>query len=195
MARDQDVWKKRKRAEPSATVHLDDAIALPVGADATWAYLQDVRAVAACIPGLVPDSVEQVSDDTFTGTMKHVALGVPSTWLLTAHVGRDDDGRRLDVDLEGDEPRLSLRLEGGARLRIVDAQPARLAYTGELSVRGRLAGAGGPVIERVIGSIIERFVQNLGSAGEVPPRHSWWRRTKERLRLLFARRSRGRSGA
>jgi carbon monoxide dehydrogenase subunit G len=185
MRRRQEAWKKRKREEPSATVRLDDAIELPVGADIAWTYLRDARSVASFLPGLVPGSIEQVSDSRFTGTLKHVALGVPSTWLLTADVKRVDAEHRLDIHLDGEELRLVLHLAGDARLVVQDADPPRLDYRGELTVRGRLAGAGGPIIERVIGTIIERFVEAVAAAGDVRARRTWWQRVRVRLRILF----------
>ena len=150
---------------------------MPVSVDVAWTHVLDIKAVAACIPGLVPESIEQVSDDTFRGTLRHLALGVPSTWRLEAVVTRADPDRRLDIHLDGVEQRLDLHLSGDAALSIdqVD-ESAALTYTGDLTVRGRLAGAGGPIIERVVASIIERFVESVGAGGQVAPPRSWWRR-------------------
>jgi carbon monoxide dehydrogenase subunit G len=165
---------------------LRDTVAMPVFPDVAWAYLRDTDAVAACIPGLVPGSIEQVGDDTFHGTMRHLALGIPSVWKLQARVTRRAAERLLDVDLTGTEERLGLTLEGAARLSILggDRSDAALAYTGDLTVKGRLAGAGGPIIERVVASIIERFVENVGGAGAVQGR---WAGLVARLRALFRR--------
>jgi carbon monoxide dehydrogenase subunit G len=175
--RNADAWGRRKRAVPSTTVQLADRIEMPVSADVAWRHVQDIRAVAACIPGLVPESIEQVADDTFRGTLRHLAMGVPSTWQLEADVKRTDPARRLDIHLEGQEERLDLHLSGDAALSIDDVDElAALTYTGDLTVRGRLAGAGGPIIERVVASIIERFVQSVGSGGAIEPSRSWWRR-------------------
>src|SRR6187200_2649729 len=175
--RNPDAWGRRKREVPSATVQLADRIEMPVSADVAWRHVQDIKAVAACIPGLVPESIEQVSDDTFRGTLRHLALGVPSTWRLEAVVTRADPDRRLDIHLDGVEQRMDLHLSGDAALSIdqVD-ESAALTYTGDLTVSGRLAGAGGPIIERVVASIIERFVESVGAGGQVAPPRSWWRR-------------------
>ena len=150
---------------------------MPVSADVAWRHVQDIKAVAACIPGLVPESIDQVSDDTFRGTLRHLAMGVPSTWKLEAAVTRDDFDRRLDIHLEGQEERLDLQLSGDASLSIDDVDElAALTYTGDLTVRGRLAGAGKPIIERVVASIIERFVESVGAGGQVESHRSWWHR-------------------
>jgi hypothetical protein len=62
---------------------------------------------------------------------------------------------------------------------------ARLVYQADLRVEGRLAGAGGPIIERVIASIIQRSLVEIGSAGRVPARTSWWARVVAWLRQRF----------
>jgi len=187
--RNSEAWGRRKREEPSTTVDLADKIEMSVSADVAWRHMQDIKAVAACIPGLVPGSIEQVSEDTFRGTLRHLALGVPSTWQLEAAVTRADPDRRLLIHLEGEEERLDLHLSGDAALSIDQVDElAALTYTGDLTVRGRLAGAGGPIIERVVASIIERFVESVGAGGQVAPRRSWWWRFVAWLTAPFGRR-------
>ena len=180
--RNADAWQKRKRPEPSSTVTLDGRLEVPVTAEAAWSHLQDVDAIAVCIPGLVPGSVERTSPTTVRGRMKHLALGVPSTWQLTAEIGHTESDRTLDIRLEGVEERLDLKLSGEARLSVAEGDPTHLDYAGSVTVRGRLAGAGGPIIERVVASIIERFVERLGAAGATPVRRGRWRRLWDRLR-------------
>ena len=118
------------------------------------------------------------------GRSRHVALGVPSTWRLEAHVGRSDADRALQIHLDGTEQRLDLRLQGDAHLRIGEgvAAGSELAYAGDLTVTGRMAGAGGPMIERIVASMIERFVQRVGSAGTAgAPSPGWWPRRLARV--------------
>lgn len=169
-------------------MHLDDTIDVPVSIVDAWRFLQDTHAIAACIPGLVPDSVVQESPTRFRGVLRHVALGVPSTWELVATIARDQSARTVDIHLDGEESRLALTLVGdtGLVLSDVDTSHARLAYHGDLTVSGRLAGAGGPVIERVISSIIQRFLVEIGSAGRVPERAGMWARLVAWLRRTLA---------
>jgi len=176
--RNAGAWEKRRRDVPSTTVHLDDTIDVPVAIDDAWRFLQDTHAIAGCIPGLVPDSVVQEAPDRFRATLRHVALGVPSTWELVATVRRDQVAKTVDIHLDGTEARIGLTLVGdtGLVLTAADGSHARLSYRGDLTVQGRLAGAGGPVIERVISSIIQRFLVEIGSAGRVPERAGVWAR-------------------
>jgi len=120
----------------------------------------------------------QEAPDRFRATLRHVALGVPSTWELVATVRRDQVAKTVDIHLDGTEARIGLTLAGdtGLVLTAADGSHARLSYRGDLTVQGRLAGAGGPVIERVISSIIQRFLVEIGSAGRVPERVGVWAR-------------------
>lgn len=172
---------------PSTTVSLTDTVVMPVAPGVAWRHLHDIEAVAACIPGLVPGSVEQVGVDSFRGSLRHLALGIPSLWRLTARVEISEPDRTLTIHLDGTEERLDLALVGDARLSIGsgEATCAALAYSGDLTVTGRLAGAGGPIIERVVASIIERFVEAVGGAGVVPVKIGWRARLMARLRSLF----------
>jgi carbon monoxide dehydrogenase subunit G len=187
MSRRAGAWDKRRRELPSTVVRLDDTIDVPVDLDTAWRFIQDTRAIAGCISGLDPSSVRQESETRFYGSLKHVALGVPSTWALVADIERDERAHTARIHLDGVEPRLNLTLVGDTTLALsgVDGQHARLAYAGELKVEGRLAGAGGPIIDRVIASIIERFLMEVGSAGQGAPRGSWWSRVKAFLRRIF----------
>lgn len=184
-------WDRRRRSVPSATVRLDDTIDVPVRLDDAWAFLQDTRAIAGCIPGLDPASVVQETETRFRASLRHVALGVPSTWDLSAEVNRDESAHAVTILLDGDEVRLSLRLAGNARLVLAPSgeDAAHLSYAGDISVSGRLAGAGGPIIEKVIGNIIQRFLVEVGSAGQAPPPGRWRRFTAWLRRLPWNRRA------
>ena len=188
MSRSAGAWDKRRRALPSTDVHLDDTIDVPVDLDSAWRFIQDARAIAGCIPGLDPSSLVEESESRFHGTLKHVALGVPSTWALSAEIERDEPGHGLRVHLSGVEPRLNLTLTGNTdlALRAVDANESQLAYAGDVKVEGRLAGAGAPIIHRVIESIIERFLMQVGSAGQEAP-SGWWVRLKAFVRRTLTR--------
>jgi len=181
-------WSRSQRSVPSTTVELDDTLDVPVDLDTAWVFIQDTRKIAACIPGLDPESVVQESATRFRGVLKHVALGVPSRWDLTADVQRADAAHELGIQLDGAESRVGLTLSGSTRLVLssVDQAHARLAYSGSIRVEGRLAGAGSPIIHRVIENIIQRFLVEVGSAGQRAP-EGRWDRFVAWLRHLVAR--------
>ncbi len=164
--------RERRRCTASTSVDLADRIALVLTPHDAWRRLKDVEAVATCIPGLVPGSLERVGEHEFRGSRAKTALGVPATWSLRADVLPSEDDRRLEVRLEGEEPRLGLPLSGWARLEVAagTASPSDLDYRAHVEVASRLAGAGGPVIREVVDNIVRRFVASVGDVREAAPR-------------------------
>lgn len=178
---DLSTWG-RKRPTPSTRVNVDDVVSLPVSADVAWARVLDVNAVASCLPGLVPDTLRLLDDGQYQARVQAMAMGVTATWEMTARLTPDEANRRLAVKLEGDDHRLGLRLDGTADLQV---QPqgtvnAQLAYAGTVTVQGRLAAAGGPVISAVVENMVHRFVYSLSGATAPEPRRLRW------VRLILA---------
>lgn len=167
----QEAWERRRRTASTA-VDLADRVALVLSPDDAWRRLNDVEAVAACIPGLVPGSLERIGEHEFRGKLRKTALGVPAAWSLKADLQPSEGDRRLAVRLEGEEPRLGLRLSGWATLAVGagTATPSDLDYRAHVEITGRLAGAGGPVIRDVVDNIVRRFVATVGEVPAAAPR-------------------------
>lgn len=179
---DMSTWG-RKRPTPSTTVKVDDVVSLPVCADVAWARVLDVKAVASCLPGLVPDTLRLLDDGQYQARVQALAIGVTATWEMTARLAPDEASRRLAITLEGDDHRLGLRLDGTADLQV---QPngtinSQLAYAGTVTVQGRLAAAGGPIISAVVANMVQRFVHSLSGATVPQPRRL------RRVGLILAR--------
>ncbi|GEM_PF-6796828 len=176
---DLSAWG-RKRPVPSTTVNVDDVVSLPVTADVAWARMLDVSAVASCLPGLVPETLRPLGDGRYQAKVQATAMGVTATWEMTAQLTPDAVNRRLAVTLEGDDQRLGMRLAGTADLQLQPRSTAgtQLAYAGTVTVQGRLAAAGGPVITAVVENMLHRFVHSL--SGTTPLRS----RRLHRARLI-----------
>lgn len=165
--RGREAWERRRRPV-STSVDLADRVALALPPEDAWRRLMHVEAVAACIPDLVPGSLERVGEHAFRGRIRKTAVGVTANWSLAADLRPSPDEGRLAVRLEGDEPRLGLRLTGSATLQVAPgtASPSDLDYRAHVEVTGRLTAAGAPMIRSAVDDIVRRFV---ASVGEVPP--------------------------
>lgn len=183
----REAWERRRKT-PSTSVDLVDRVMLPAGPEEIWRRLNDVEAVAECIPGLVPGSLERLDERRFVGTLRHTALGVPATWTLRADVQPSEAERRLAVQLEGEEARLGLRLSGWATMAVEPgaAGDSGLDYRAHVEVVGRLAATGGPVIRSVVDGIVRRFVASVGGAPAPTP--GILARLLEAIRKLLGRR-------
>jgi carbon monoxide dehydrogenase subunit G len=164
-------WGDRARRKPSTSVDVGDRIPVEAPPDAVWARLEDVDAVAQCLPGLVPGSLERVEGDRYHARLEHSAMGVTAHWDLRAVMTLVEADRRLDVLLEGDDPKLGLKMNGTAKIGVEPLEAgSALDYTGHVKVEGNLAGVGGPIIRGIVGDALDRFVADVSGRPEPPPR-------------------------
>lgn len=164
---DDPGWNRRRRPTPKAEVDVADSVVVPAEADAIIAQLRDIEFVASCLPGLVPDSLTPADDGSYAAQMRQTALGVTATWAISIVLDAPPDRRGVSVVLAGTEPRLNLTMAGTADVDVAtDTEAgAPVAYRGHVVVEGRLAATGGPIIRRLVGEILGRFVAALAASG------------------------------
>jgi carbon monoxide dehydrogenase subunit G len=173
-------WSRRRRV-PVATVDIADELKLSVPTNIAWERLENLPALAGFIPGFVPESFQQVGPTDFEGRIKATALGVTANWQMRANVRADAEHRQIAIQMQGTDSHLGLQVTGGADLLLMsgDSTSSVLRYSGQASVTGRLAAAGGPIINSVIHAMVSRFVTAIGEpekAAQVAPTMPLWRR-------------------
>jgi uncharacterized protein len=147
-------------------VQFDKSYPMPCSPEVAWALLQDLAAVAGCMPGA--RITERLATNRYRGTVT-VKVG-PATMSFRGEV------EMLDVDASA----RSLRLVGkgtdttgssGASLALtarVEAAPGGLcALVGrsEMSMSGKAAAFGGRMMDSVVEQILKQFADNF--AGRV----------------------------
>jgi carbon monoxide dehydrogenase subunit G len=152
-------------------VRLEKAFPVPAPADAAWVLLQDVEAVASCMPGA--RITERVEADRYKGTVA-VKLG-PATLTFRGEVEvRDVDPstRSLRLFAKGTDTTgtSGAAMELAARIE-PDGAACRLAGTSETSMSGRVAAFGGRVVNTVAGQVLGQFAANFAvrAAAAAPP--------------------------
>lgn len=151
-------------------VQLERSFAMPASAEVVWTLLQDVEAVAGCLPGA--KIVERIDECHFKGTVS-VRVG-PATMLF-----------RGDVEVkEMDAATKTLRLQGkgtdstgtsGASMDLAahvesDGAGSNLVGKSEVSMSGKVAAFGGRVMNTVADQILQQFAGNF--AAQVTTRSS-----------------------
>jgi len=144
-------------------VRLEKAFAVPAPADAAWALLQDLKAVAECMPGAA--ITERVDDNRYKGT-------------VTMKLGPAQLAFRGDVQvLELDAASRSLRLlakgmdntgTSGASMELTarveaDGSASRLSGTSETTMSGKAASFGARLINPVAEQLLDRFAANFAA--------------------------------
>ncbi len=145
-------------------VVLEKTFALPGSADAAWVVLQDIDAVAACMPGA--KITERLDAQHFKGTVS-VKFG-PAGMAFRGEVevlALDAAGRMLRLVGKGTDTTGSsgAAMDLTARIESVDAAASNLVGTSEVSMSGKAAAFGGRMMESVADQVLKQFAANFAA--------------------------------
>ena len=145
-------------------VQLDKTFPMPSSPEIAWKFLQDVEAVAACMPGA--KLTEKVDENRHKGT-------------VTVRIGPATMSFRGEVEVQDIDPTTqSLRLIGKgtdstgnsgvsmnllARIDAVDGGLSELVGSSEVSMSGRAAAFGGRMMDAVADKILLQFADNFAA--------------------------------
>ncbi|HEX7889213.1 MAG TPA: SRPBCC family protein [Ramlibacter sp.] len=143
-------------------VQLEKSFALAAPAEAAWAMLQDVEAVANCMPGA--RITEKVDAAHYKGTVA-VKLGPASLSFRGEVEVKELDAAARALHLVGrgtDTTGTSgVSMDLRARIEPVDAASCRLVGASEVSVSGKAATFGGRLMSGVADQVLRQFVANF----------------------------------
>jgi uncharacterized protein len=147
-------------------VQLEKTFPMPASADVAWTLLQDIEAVAGCMPGA--RITERIDPTHYKGT-------------VAVKFGPANLSFRGDAEVKSLEPATrTLRLAGKgmdttgasgasmdltARVDAIDANSCNLTGTSELTVSGKAATFGGRLMGSVGDQVLKQFADNF--AGKV----------------------------
>ncbi len=143
-------------------VQLDKTFPMPSSPAIAWQFLQNVEAVAACMPGA--KLTERVDENHHKGT-------------VTVKVGPATMSFRGEVEVQDIDPTTqTLRLLGKgtdstgnsgvsmnllARIEAVDGGLSQLVGSSEVSISGKAAAFGGRMMDSVADKILLQFADNF----------------------------------
>jgi len=142
-------------------VQLDRTFPVPAGADAAWGLLQDVEAVAQCMPGAA--ITERIDDRHFKGTVS-VRFGPASMSFRGEVEVKDIDAATRTLRLLGkgtDSTGTSAAsMDLSARIEAA-GDASQLVGASEVSVSGKAAAFGGRMLTTVADQVLKQFAANL----------------------------------
>lgn len=190
-------------------VQIDKVFAMPASAELSWQFLQDIAAVAECMPGA--KITERLDDTHYKGT-------------VTVKVGPATMSFRGDIEVrELDTATRTLRLIGKgsdttgtsgasidltARVEAAASGASNLVGKSEASVSGKAAAFGGRMMNSVADQVLKQFAANFAArvgslkaplagaapvASPPPAQHElnglalFWAILKDWIRGLFSR--------
>lgn len=154
-------------------VQLEKSFPLAAPADSAWALLQDIEAVAGCMPGA--SITQRVDARHYKGTVA-VRLG-PASMNFRGEVDVqevDPATRSLHMVGRGTDSTGTSGAAMDLRARIEAVTPDACVLVGqsELSVSGKAATFGGRLMSGVADQVLKQFVANFGeklqAAGSPP---------------------------
>jgi hypothetical protein len=157
-------------------VELEKSFPMPGSAAVAWEFLQNIEAVAGCMPGA--KITERLDDGRFKGTVT-VKVG-PVTISFRGEVEvRDIDPARMSLRLLGkgtDSTGTSgASMDLDARIEAAEGGLSNLVGASEVSMSGKAAAFGGRMMSSVAEQILKQFAANfaaqvsaLSAAGAVP---------------------------
>lgn len=145
-------------------VRLERTFALPGSAEAAWALLQDIDAVASCMPGA--KITERLDDRHFKGTVS-VKFG-PASMAFRGDVeivSTDPASKTLQLIGKGTDTTGSsgASMDLTARIEAVDAGACQLLGTSEVSMSGKAAAFGGRMMDSVADQVLKQFAGNFAA--------------------------------
>jgi uncharacterized protein len=145
-------------------VNLEKTFPMPASADTTWVLLQDIVAVASCMPGASISERVDVShykgnvavkfgpaSMSFRGEVEVKTVDAASHTLRLIGKGTDSTGSSgASMDLT-------------ARIEAVDASACNLVGTSEVTMSGKAAAFGGRMMNSVADQVLKQFAANFAT--------------------------------
>ena len=143
-------------------VQLDKTFPMPGSPAIAWQFLQDVEAVAACMPGA--NLSERVDETHHKGTVK-VKVG-PATMSFRGELEVeeiDSTTQTLRVLGKGTDSTGSSGVSMSllARIEAADGGLSQLVGSSEVSISGKAAAFGGRMMDSVADQILLQFADNF----------------------------------
>jgi carbon monoxide dehydrogenase subunit G len=150
-------------------VILDQHVIIQAPVERVWDFLMDIPSVAGCVPGI--ESVEQLEDDTYLGTLKVKVgpIGVTLSGKVTV-TERDRENLRSAMRVQAAEKRLNSAVNAQASMTLVarGANETEVNIHTDASILGKLGEFGQAVMRKKADQVVAEFARNmareLGSA-------------------------------
>jgi uncharacterized protein len=145
-------------------VDLEKTFPLPGSAEVAWGLLQDVEAVAACMPGA--KITEKLPDGGYKGTVT-VKVG-PATMSFRGEITvRDQDAAARSLRLLGrgtDSTGTSgASMDLAARIEEASGGSSQLVGRSEVTMSGKAAAFGGRMMNSIADQVLKQFGDNFGA--------------------------------
>jgi carbon monoxide dehydrogenase subunit G len=146
-------------------VIFDQRVTVPASIDDAWAFLMDIPAVSACVPGvesMVPDG-----DDRYNAAMKvklgSIKISFEGTIIV---VDRDRDALRAVLRAEGSDRRVGGAVKADVEMTLEprSAHETDMVVHTDAAVLGKLGEFGQAVMRKKADQVMKQFGDNMAAA-------------------------------
>jgi uncharacterized protein len=151
-------------------VKLSRTFPLPASADAAWAVLRDVAAVASCMPGA--KITERVDETHYKGTVAVKAGPASLSFRGDIEVrGMDATARTLRLFAKGTDTTggSAASMDLTARVEALAADACTLVGDSEVSMSGKAAAFGSRMMEPLADQVLGQFAANFATRLQAAP--------------------------
>jgi len=151
-------------------IKLDKTFPLSASPESAWAFLQDIEAVATCMPGA--QLTEQIDATRHKGTVT-VRIG-PATMSFKGSIevrDVDQDARRLRLIGKGTDAtgNSGASLDLTASIESLADGSTALIGASEVSMSGKAAAFGGRMMTTIAEQVLQQFAANVAAAVAAQP--------------------------
>jgi len=141
-------------------MQIKDSFTINAPQEKVWELLFDIPRLGQCVPGI--ESVEVVDDKTYRGKLVVKVGPIKSKFSGVVTLTEVEPPQRIVGAVEGDDKTSasSIKATFSGTLAAVEAG-TEAAFVVDLSLRGRLAQFGGPVISATAKKLTAEFAKNL----------------------------------
>jgi carbon monoxide dehydrogenase subunit G len=143
-------------------VKFAENIVVEASKEQVRAFLEDVPAVAQCVPGV--EGLQAVEPDVYEGKVR-VRIG-PLGMSIAGRARLEREGDIWRLHGEGRDGRVGAGAKAVLEATLAELAPARteVRIDADVQFSGRLAELGQPLIKRKAEAMVQEFAQNLRKA-------------------------------
>jgi carbon monoxide dehydrogenase subunit G len=141
-------------------MQIKDSFVINAPQEKVWELLFDIPRLSKCVPGI--ESVEVIDDKTYRGNLVVKVGPIKTEFTGTVTLTEITAPNRIAGTVDGDDKASASMVKAGFSGTLTSVENGtEAAFIVDVSLRGRLAQFGGPVITATAKKLTAEFAKNL----------------------------------
>lgn len=150
----------------SMALHTSGHILVDVPRPEAFAFVQDPRRLAACIPGC--RDVRELAVNRYSAVLTSRVAFMTVSFNVVIDMLQVEPPQTIEARITGDAVGLAGHVDATAAMRLTEEgeHSTRLSYASDIALTGKLGGLGQPVFQSTSARLSREFGENLKNAIE-----------------------------